>query len=436
MKKIFAFIPAAILGLSSCGHLDIEPVGQVIPEKVSDYRAVLTNGYKTVPVHKQLLNVRADELNMNDDWGFGSNNMYRDIARWNDQTPDPNTREYQWTDFYKTIFTANVVITDGPAAKQDGSEDLNQLLGEAYLLRAYMHFELVNMYAKPYDAATSASDRGIPLSLKIDIEQVYKPVPVADVYAQIESDLETGLGLLSVDNYKAGLNYRFSLDAAYALKARVALYKKDYATALNAAKEVISRRKLSDMNTEDLIPTNFESTESIMALERVVNADIATDFAINNVVMDLYDMENDLRPAKFFSYGALQKCRNQEEQVTFRTAEAYLIAAESAAHLGNSAEAAGYLSTLADHRLKAEGASAKKAALQAMSSDELVAEVAKERLRELVGEGHRWFDLRRTTQEELNKTVADVPVTLPKGDPRYTIRIPKSAIEANPELMN
>lgn len=436
MRKIFAFLPALLLGLASCDYLDREPVGMIIPETISDYRALLTGGYHGVPVNKQLLNVRADELNMYDDWGFGSNALYQDIARWNDQTPDSQTKEYQWIEFYKSIFTANAIIANVPSATPDNTEAPEQLLGEAYLLRALMHFELVNMYAKPYNEATSATDRGIPLSLRIDIEQVYKPAPVAEVYAQIDADIEKGLDLLTVDTYKKGLNYRFSKDAAYALKARVALYKKDYTTALDAAKEVMNRRKLADLNTETGSPVNYGSVESIMALHSVSNSDIALDFGINDVVMKQYDMANDLRPALFFSGGGLKKGRYQEEKVTFRTAEAYLIAAECEAHLGNAAEAATYLSTLTDHRLKPEGASAHKALLQNMTATELIDEVAKERLRELVGEGHRWYDLRRTSQEEITKTVKDVVCTLPAGDPRYTIRIPKSAISSNPELQD
>lgn len=51
-------------------------------------------------------------------------------------------------------------------------------------------------------------------------------------------------------------------------------------------------------------------------------------------------------------------------------------------------------------------------------------------------EGHRWFDLRRTTRPEIKKEIEDVTYTLVQDDSRYTLRIPQDAIDANPGLLN
>ena len=71
-----------------------------------------------------------------------------------------------------------------------------------------------------------------------------------------------------------------------------------------------------------------------------------------------------------------------------------------------------------------------------MSQEKLVTEILKERARELAFEGHRWFDLRRTTRPEIKKEIEDVTYTLVQDDSRYTLRIPQSATNANPDLMN
>ena len=71
-----------------------------------------------------------------------------------------------------------------------------------------------------------------------------------------------------------------------------------------------------------------------------------------------------------------------------------------------------------------------------MSRDELREEIYAERCRELAFEGHRWFDLRRTTRPELTKTYRGTTYTLEHNDSRYTVRIPADAIEANPNLAN
>ena len=45
--------------LSSCNYLDIVPTGKVIPEKVTEFRALLTNGYSAFPKYKYLLSLRS-----------------------------------------------------------------------------------------------------------------------------------------------------------------------------------------------------------------------------------------------------------------------------------------------------------------------------------------------------------------------------------------
>ena len=71
-----------------------------------------------------------------------------------------------------------------------------------------------------------------------------------------------------------------------------------------------------------------------------------------------------------------------------------------------------------------------------MDKDELLQEIYDERYRELAFEGHRWFDLRRTTQPAITKTENEKEYKLEQGDERYTIRIPNEAIKINPNLTN
>ena len=72
-----------------------------------------------------------------------------------------------------------------------------------------------------------------------------------------------------------------------------------------------------------------------------------------------------------------------------------------------------------------------------MNQAELVTEILNERARELAFEGHRWFDLRRTTRPRIEKVVnSGQTVIIEQDDPRYTLRIPQDAIDANPGLLN
>ena len=85
-----------------------------------------------------------------------------------------------------------------------------QLLAEAYALRAFVHFDLVNLYAKWYDPVTASTDRGIPLALKVDVGQDFKPVSVDQVYAQIFSDLQEAGKYMQVEEQSGTKLYRFS----------------------------------------------------------------------------------------------------------------------------------------------------------------------------------------------------------------------------------
>ena len=186
------------------------------------------------------------------------------------------TATYPWSTAYKSIFYANSVIVDVMTAEEDTDEDSReQLLGEAYLLRAFVHFDLLNLYAKPYDPATAATDDAIPLALKIDIEQDYYKATVAKVYEQVFSDIEQGKANLTVDKQPAATAYRFSKQAADAFEARVRLYHQEWEKALELAEDVIALYPLEDLNAADYtLPYDISSKEAILCLEKWGNYDI------------------------------------------------------------------------------------------------------------------------------------------------------------------
>lgn len=169
--------------------------------------------------------------------------------------------------------------------------------------------------------------------------------------------------------------------------------------------------------------------------------DVTTAFIITPSFIQNYKANKDLRLNKYYSlnkdnkYISIKSGKSQYN-CTFRNGEMYLTAAESAAHLNKLPEARNRLLQLMEKRYTQAGYIEKKIAVEAMEQTELIKEILNERALELAIEGHRWFDLRRTTRPSIQKVIDGQPYTLEENDARYTLRIPQAAIDANPGLLN
>ena len=451
-----AYILLAAVGMTACNYLEIEPVGQVIPHKTSEFRALLTTGYYAYPfgeaqVYTCLL---SDEVGMLDASAFWNASDAVPLGYNYTWQYGSQMREYPYQYFYQSIFYANAVIENiRDADVHDAGEPLEQILGEAYALRAYNHFQLVNLYGRPYNPDTAGTDRGIALSEHIDIEQKYRPTNVAAVYECILGDIAEAEQLISLEKQPDETrNYRFSLNAVRAFKARVLLYMQQWQQAYDTAAALIPEYALTDLNTateETALPWQAASSETILAMDRPSsgsNGDLKGARTIAAPILNLFDETNDCRRSYLkeintyddswnpilLGYGVN---RSSSDRSSIRAAELYLIAAEAGSYLPEQLEAARkYLADLGAARLKPEALEARRAEIEAMTAEELRNEVADERAREFLMEGHRWLDLRRTTRPAITKTYDGSSYTLNANDSRYTLPFPQSAIAGNPDL--
>lgn len=433
-----------VLLFSACNFLDITPVGQVIPNKTSEYRGLINAAYKLVPQHKAMLNMRGSQFSPEDDpFGLGLDafDVYKDIYTWNDlNTDNAKTQEYPYMPFYQVIFHTNEIINNAKNAEDDGTEDISQIIGEAYALRAYMYFELANLYAPAYNKETAASVKAIPITTEIDIEQTFPRASLQAVYDLILSDISNAKTLMTKQQQVGDDRYRFSLESAYALESRVYLYMKDWQKTIDASDKALQiSKQLEDMNDANYISnTNYKSKEAMLALENVTVLELRDYASISNSLMSSYK-EGDLRPAHYFEeswlgYYVAAKVVTSSERVSFRRSEIFLNTAEAYAQLGQDTQARMSMSTLLKNRYNEEGFLAEMDLLNSLSNGELIVEILNEREKELALEGLQWYDWRRTTQPQVKKIVKGVEYTLQKNDPRYTLQIPQSAKEANPEL--
>lgn len=275
------------------------------------------------------------------------------------------------------------------------------------------------------------------MQLEADVNAMPASSSVGTVYQQVLSDVAEAEKLLTVEKWEEGKNYRFNKISAQALRARTYLYMGEWEKALTAAKAVMEAHgELEDMNTSKTLPNSYKSVESIVALEKFSSNLFTVINLPNPDFINLY-RTGDQRRTKFFkrvtsSTYDLSKGGDDEFSCSFRSAEAYLTAAECAARLGNTADAIDYLKPLLQKRLNADAFTTASDLMADMTQEELTQEILDERARELAFEGHRWYDLRRTTQPALTRTYDDETFTLTPE--KYTMRFPTEAVESNPEI--
>jgi hypothetical protein len=439
MKKfsIYILFFVAAIAVTSCDdYLDIQPVGKVIPESLEDFRGVLTSGYAAYPDHKSLTAVRTDELVMDDD--ENEIPVYKDIYTWKDVNPDRLTATFPYQNLYTVIFYTNVLINEG-SKKLNESDERNQLIGEAYALRAMAYFDLINLFGKPYNAATAGTDKGVPLALKIDLEQSYPSQTVETIYSQIISDTNEAEKLLSLNSQSKGLNYRFSKVALYSLESRIYLYMQQWQKSQDAANKALAiNSALIDLKATPVLATKYDSKESILALEVNYDNGLKLISFASDDLLAAYNRTTDLRFPLYFSADesnfTIRKGANDDQKCSFRTSELYLTKAETSLKLNKLADAKTTVLGFIKNRYTAAGYTQLESNINAMNAVDLTNFILEERQREFAVEGQRWFDLRRTSQKQIVHTFKGQNYTLMQNDPRYTIAIPANVRLNNPNL--
>lgn len=142
-----------------------------------------------------------------------------------------------WDSCYKAIAVANQALTycNGPDSALYAAQK-----GEALVCRAYAHFMLVCLFAKPYDPTTAATDPGIPYVTQpqTSVFQQYTRGTVQSVFNNIESDLTRGLALIQDKIYGTAPKFHFTVQAAHAFATRFYMFKQDFAQVISHATAV------------------------------------------------------------------------------------------------------------------------------------------------------------------------------------------------------
>jgi starch-binding outer membrane protein, SusD/RagB family len=228
-RLLFLVLPLAVAGCSSI--LDVTPKSTV-PEAtaISDAagaRSALNgayNGLQSLSYYGESYIDFPEVVSDNGD-ASGTLTAYAD-GDANKMVADNAEVATMWNAIYDDVNRANQIITKVPNITGMDSDEQNEILGEAYFLRALDYHNLVRLWG------------GVPLRLE-PVESVTQAADItratpADVYKQILSDLGQAETLISNTDQTT----QASLGAAYAIDARVRLYMGDWAGAEAAAAKV------------------------------------------------------------------------------------------------------------------------------------------------------------------------------------------------------
>ena len=133
--------------------------------------------------------------------GPGFNWMKAD-AQWLLHTNANSTTVFNfWYQRYHFVATSNAIINNVAASEFTVTPQLNSILGQAHAYRAWAYWRLVTTYSKGYLIGNPSTDPGVPITDGLSLTEGAPRGTVADVYAQIESDIDDAIEYLKDANF-------------------------------------------------------------------------------------------------------------------------------------------------------------------------------------------------------------------------------------------
>jgi len=465
MKKyLYSLLCIAILfGSVSCNkYTEIVPTGSIVVSTAKDFYNLVSLPNRAYPINN--FQYLVDDQWIRESYVIGVTKNI-DIINFTFDDSDSRVALLTGSSFYNQAYSYinrwNTIISLVDNGTGDG--DVKQLAkAEAKVYRAFDHFMLVNVYARAYNPATAATDGGICIMDKYDLEA--KPVKstVQQVYDFIQADIDAAIPYLQqtpVDVYHPSLAF------AWALKAKIHLFKHEFSQAKDAALKSLSyNNSIFDMvnytklggpsvvtvpagSNPEVLSYMYTSgyTEMSFAYTSIFSPELVALFGKNDARFNLFmnTTSTSLMDAGAgTAYFGVTYTKFFFPTVGMRTPEVYLMLAECYAREGNLTEAMNTINTLRAKRIT----SGTVALAVPATIKETMNIVIEERRKELILGFNRFFDLKRLNNEAdyaktvthtfpiVNKTVPQVTYTLPPNSRLYIIPFPNAVMKLNPNL--
>lgn len=474
---LVCFLISMIFVLAGCkkGWLDVKPQKSLtLPKTIADYQAIMDNPTSTsfgaIPFNNEqasLDEIAAGDFYIADSKISSITPLEVNVYKWANELYESTASLTDWNKPYSRIFGSNVILEGIEKITPVTNTDQiawNQVKGSALFFRAYNHYNIAQLFCKPYNKATAEVDLGIPLRISSDFNVASVRSKLKEAYDLIIDDLKKAAELLPhlvPDN--ALYKLRPNKAAAYGMLARVYLSMENYDSAFVYADKSLSLYNIlmnyatsaevknwkgNTTSTTTMTQFNTEVLFSMRLISYGSLAPVLTNCIVDSNLYNSYHV-NDVRKQAFFRPITVTGLKNtyifrgnydastQNLFSGIATDEIYLIRAECNARRGNYAAGMDDLNTLLQNRWLVGFTK-----LSASNADQALDYILTERRKELCFRGLRWTDLRRLNRDTkfavtLKRFINGTPYSLASNDINYVFPIPPdviqlSGIEQNP----
>lgn len=476
-KKISIYLVATFAFMSSCkkDFYDLQPYDALPVEGAISTDAdlnVMVNGMysslRSVNLYGRTLPVKGDLASDNVYLKGNNSGRYYEFRDYNQTAANADALGV-WNSAYIAIKNANIVIH----ADLNPSPVIDQLKGEAFAVRALMHFELVRNFAKPY--TVDANALGVPIVTSFVQDARPARNTVTEVYDQIINDLTQAYALMSFNqgeaveisstgNARVLTSEYFTKYAAMGLLAKVYLHMGEWAKAKDAALDVVNNSGFILVSANDYVDywnnpgTQTDQVETLFEVSSDASANLSSNSLSNfyslegygdiwvtnelfekysngDVRLDVIEVSvDDAMPGEtvylVHKYPNTSNPADKDDTKVLRFADVLLILAEAYARLGQEDEARMRLNQVAQTRHPGFGG-------YSSSGTVLLEDIIEERRKELAFEGDRYWDLMRLNLPILNHTTSQHPLILLPIDVnnfRRIFPIPQAELDANENI--
>ncbi len=423
--------------------LEIKPnLNNITPERLSEFQALLD--YEFNYTSKGILTaISAAPYYLTDDqFNAISIGFIRNTYLWKKEIFEGRSNT-DWENNYSLISISNIClegISKIPISPLN-HQVYNQVKGTALFIRAHANFNLLQAFAKPYDANTADKDLGIIIKLSSAIDEKVERASVRKCYDQILADLNEAVKLLP---NQIEPKIRPTSIATKALLARIYLVLENWNLAAQMANEALAGYSfLMDFNTISTtanisFPTFQNKNPEVIFYSELISSGYFTSNSsfIDSTLYQSYQ-NNDLRKYIFYRlnnnrpiFKGFYTGKSTTPFGGIATNEIYLIRAESLARMGDFTGAMNLLNSLLQKRWR----TGTFTPLTASNADEALIKIITERRKELPFTGHiPWIDLRRLNKDPrfsrtLKRIIDNTTYQLLPNSPNYVFPIPDEEI--------